>query len=58
VLPLHAHPPWLLRDATRALEERNELLVFVRRYAKGVLNDEKRIVFRKDPNGWRVKSAW
>ena len=61
VLPAHAHPPWLLKTVLSAQAEKNaneEVLVLVRRYAKGKVDDERRVTLKREGNAWRIKSAW
>jgi TolB-like protein len=61
VLPLHAHPPWLLKAVLASLDDKNradETVILLRRYAKGKIDDERRVTLKKDGAAWRIKSAW
>jgi hypothetical protein len=56
LLPFHATPPWMYRDAVRALEDDKNLVVFFRRYRKGTVDDDRRVHLRRDGNAWRIRS--
>jgi len=55
LLPIHATPPWLFENAISTLE-RKEMLVFLRRYKAGEIDDEVYVRLAESDGGWQITS--
>jgi hypothetical protein len=56
LLPLHAVSPPMLEQALSVVDD-GRMIVFLRRYKKGQVDDESRVYFEKEDGQWRI-SGW